>query len=137
MARTAERGYNQNTLKSHRGMRDGDPWAGCYRMNEYLPGRGKSICTCVEPWKEEEWLRQEIKFEKEVWIGLWRVLCAKLRNSDYILQVTKSQQRILCNGDCRDPFGLGRSFYGKVRTDAMRKKLVTGAPVRGWVQWKR
>lgn len=28
------------------------------------------------------------------------------------------------------PFGLGRSFYGKVRTDAMRKKLVTGAPVR-------
>ena len=75
-------------------------------------------------------MRQEIKLEKEVWISLGRVLCAKLRNSDYILRVMKSQQRILCSGDCHDPFGLGRSFCGKVRTDEMRKELVTGATER-------
>ena len=39
-------------------------------------------------------------------------------------------KRFLCNGDCHDLFGLGRPFCSNVRTDEMRKKLVTGVPVR-------
>lgn len=39
-------------------------------------------------------------------------------------------KRFLCNGDGHDLFGLGRSLCSNVRTDEMRKKLVTGVPVR-------
>lgn len=122
MVRTAERGYNPSPLESHGGWRK---WPLLWGVSGWMhfPGTGNSIYTCVELWEKEE--QQETKLEKEVWVSLWWVFCAELRDLECVLQVMRSQQRLLCIGDCNHQFGLGSSLCSNVRTDSIRKKLVT------------
>lgn len=114
-------------------------------MNEHLPGRRNSICTCMEPWKEKEWLRQEIKFKNEVWTSLWWVLCAKLRNLDYVLQVMEVNRGCFALETVRISLGYkehSAAMWGKIR---LERKLVIGAlgigefsakDKEGWKLWQ-